>query len=77
MKLQAFPSKHFKAILYRNLLLKSECRGHTNAETTREEDISYSLMGIVGVFISPIYGEGKENAFLDFGKKSTILQIRS
>jgi hypothetical protein len=31
-------------------------------ETTREEDWAYSLLGIFGVFIPPIYGEGKENA---------------
>jgi len=31
-------------------------------QTTREEDWAYSLLGIFGVFISPIYGEGKENA---------------
>ncbi|EIW51946.1 HET-domain-containing protein [Trametes versicolor FP-101664 SS1] len=32
-------------------------------ETTRVEDHAYSLMGIFGVHMSPIYGEG-ENAFL-------------
>ena len=31
-------------------------------QTTREEDWAYSLLGIFDVFISPIYGEGKENA---------------
>jgi len=31
-------------------------------ETTREEDWAYSLLGIFGVFISPIYGEGKAHA---------------
>jgi hypothetical protein len=30
--------------------------------TTREEDWAYSLLGIFGVFISPIYGEGRANA---------------
>ena len=30
--------------------------------TTREEDLAYSLLGIFDAFISPIYGEGKENA---------------
>ncbi len=33
-----------------------------NRQTTREEDWAYSLQGIFGVFISPIYGEGKANA---------------
>ncbi|KAI0657609.1 hypothetical protein C8Q70DRAFT_275407 [Cubamyces menziesii] len=32
-------------------------------ETTRVEDRAYSLMGIFGVFMSPVYGEGR-NAFL-------------
>lgn len=31
-------------------------------QTKREEDWAYSLLGIFGVFISPIYGEGRENA---------------
>jgi len=30
--------------------------------TTREEDLAYCLLGIFGVFIPVIYGEGKENA---------------
>jgi hypothetical protein len=30
--------------------------------TTREEDWAYSLLGIFGVFISPLYGEGRANA---------------
>ncbi|KAF5357389.1 hypothetical protein D9758_005888 [Tetrapyrgos nigripes] len=33
-------------------------------ETTRVEDQAYCLMGIFGVNMSPIYGEGLENAFL-------------
>ena len=32
--------------------------------TTREEDIAYSLMGLFGVHMSPIYGEGAERAFI-------------
>jgi hypothetical protein len=31
-------------------------------QTSREEDRAYSLLGIFGVFIPPIYGEGRENA---------------
>ena len=31
-------------------------------ETTIAEDQAYSLMGIFGVFLPLIYGEGKENA---------------
>ncbi|KIM94106.1 hypothetical protein OIDMADRAFT_68455, partial [Oidiodendron maius Zn] len=32
-------------------------------ETKHEEDIAYSLLGLCGVFLPLIYGEGKENAF--------------
>jgi hypothetical protein len=32
-------------------------------ETTRKEDSAYSLLGIFGVHIALIYGEGRENAF--------------
>lgn len=31
--------------------------------TTREEDKAYSLLGIFGIFMPLIYGEGEENAF--------------
>ena len=33
-----------------------------NRETTREEDWAYSLLGVFGVFMPLIYGEGKGNA---------------
>ncbi|TGO74493.1 hypothetical protein BELL_0278g00040 [Botrytis elliptica] len=33
-------------------------------ETTREEDMAYCLMGLFGIHMLPIYGEGSENAFL-------------
>jgi len=32
-------------------------------ETKHEEDIAYSLLGIFGVFLPLIYGEGRKNAF--------------
>jgi hypothetical protein len=32
-------------------------------ETKHEEDMAYSLLGIFGVFLPLIYGEGRENAF--------------
>lgn len=34
-----------------------------NRQTTRKEDKAYSLLGIFGIFMSLIYGEGEENAF--------------
>jgi hypothetical protein len=38
-------------------------------ETTREEDQAYCLLGIFGVFMSVIYGEGVEHAFLRLRKE--------
>jgi hypothetical protein len=32
-------------------------------QTTREEDMAYSLLGIFNVYMPLIYGEGRENAF--------------
>jgi hypothetical protein len=32
-------------------------------ETTREEDKAYSLLGLFGIYMSPLYGEGAQNAF--------------
>jgi WD40 repeat protein len=34
-----------------------------NRETKREEDLTYSLLGIFDISMPVIYGEGKENAF--------------
>jgi hypothetical protein len=34
-----------------------------NRQTTRPEDKAYSLLGIFGIHLLPIYGEGKERAF--------------
>jgi hypothetical protein len=35
-----------------------------NRQTTRPEDEAYSLLGIFGIYMPLIYGEGKEHAFL-------------
>jgi hypothetical protein len=34
----------------------------TTRNTKRDEDIYYALMGIFGVYMAPIYGEGREHA---------------
>jgi hypothetical protein len=34
-----------------------------NRQTTRPEDKAYSLLGMFGIHLPPIYGEGKEHAF--------------
>jgi Heterokaryon incompatibility protein (HET) len=40
-----------------------------NRQTTRAEDRAYSLLGIFGIHLSLIYGEGSENAFKRLKKK--------
>jgi hypothetical protein len=35
----------------------------TGRSTSREEDAAYCLLGIFGVYMPTIYGEGRENAF--------------
>jgi hypothetical protein len=38
-------------------------------ETTREEDAAYSLLGIFDVYMSPRYGEGRDNAIARLERK--------
>jgi len=40
-----------------------------NRETTRQEDKAYSLLGIFGVHMPLIYGEGRDNAFTRLREK--------
>jgi Heterokaryon incompatibility protein (HET) len=40
-----------------------------NRQTTCEEDGAYSLLGIFNVFMSLIYGEGRDNAFIRLRNK--------
>jgi hypothetical protein len=37
-------------------------------ETTRKEDLAYSLLGIFGVYMPLIYGEGRDHAFVRLRK---------
>ncbi|OAK95310.1 hypothetical protein IQ06DRAFT_258278, partial [Phaeosphaeriaceae sp. SRC1lsM3a] len=43
-------------------------------KTTREEDLAYSLLGILNVSMPPIYGEGKESAFKRLRREVKDLQ---
>lgn len=45
-----------------NMRVEDKMRWMDNRKTTREEDISYALFGIVGVTPGANYGEGAENA---------------
>ena len=40
-----------------------------NRKTTRKEDKAYSLLGIFGIYMPLIYGEGEENAFIRLRKE--------
>ncbi|KAK7462393.1 hypothetical protein VKT23_007992 [Stygiomarasmius scandens] len=48
----------------RNISIAKRMSWAAHRQTTREEDRAYSLMGIFGVNMPPIYGEGGERAFL-------------
>jgi len=52
--LRGSPLSHFSA--------KQKFDWAENRKTTREEDWAYSLLGIFGIFMPIIYGEGRENA---------------
>jgi hypothetical protein len=43
--------------------------GAENRQTTCEEDEAYSLLGIFNVYMSLIYGEGRDNAFVRLRNK--------
>ncbi|KAF5337657.1 hypothetical protein D9758_012997 [Tetrapyrgos nigripes] len=48
----------------RNISIAAKMSWAAERETTREEDRAYSLMGIFGVNIPPLYGEGGPRAFV-------------
>jgi hypothetical protein len=43
-----------------------------NRKTTREEDWAYSLLGIFGIFMPVIYGEGKESPVNRLRKEADV-----
>lgn len=49
--------------------IATKMRWAAERETTREEDIAYSLLGLFGVQMSMQYGEGKTKAFIRLQKK--------
>jgi hypothetical protein len=53
--LQGYPLSEFS--------IKDRIVWAKSRKTKREEDKAYSLLGIFNVYISPLYGEGKKNAF--------------
>ncbi|KAF2006368.1 HET-domain-containing protein [Amniculicola lignicola CBS 123094] len=58
---------HIPVPALRNILdefdVEQRMRWIEGRQTTREEDGAYSMLGIVGVSMLPMYGEGKERAF--------------
>lgn len=55
LALEGAPLSHFKA--------EERLSWASNRQTTRKEDKAYSLLGIFGVHLPLIYGEGEDNAF--------------
>ncbi|KAF2174945.1 NACHT-domain-containing protein, partial [Zopfia rhizophila CBS 207.26] len=55
---QALRGTHLCEFEVDERLLWAKCR-----QTTRKEDKAYSLLGIFGIYMPFIYGEGEENAF--------------
>ncbi|KAI1124900.1 vegetative incompatibility protein HET-E-1 [Nemania abortiva] len=59
--LQGWPLDHFTI----HDRMSWSCR----RKTTRPEDKAYSLLGIFGVFMLPIYGEGEDHAFVRLNRE--------
>jgi hypothetical protein len=58
LALQGIPLSHFSA--------NERLSWKNNRQTKIEEDLAYSLLGIFGVYIAPLYGEGIGGAFKRF-----------
>ncbi|THU77667.1 HET-domain-containing protein, partial [Dendrothele bispora CBS 962.96] len=53
-----------EAKLNRENFIAQKMSWAASRKTTRDEDIAYCLMGLFGVNMSPIYGEGEAKAFM-------------
>jgi hypothetical protein len=61
-EITAIPAKALPGDSLSNFSVTERLAWAENRETTREEDKAYSLLGIFGVHIPLLYGEGRENA---------------
>ena len=65
--LEGYPLSYFS--------VKERLQWIQHRQTKLEEDKAYSLLGIFGIYIFPIYGEGIANAFMRLQKEIDRLEI--
>ncbi|KAG4415536.1 hypothetical protein IFR04_011348 [Cadophora malorum] len=63
------PAKALRGSPLSNFSVTEQLSWAASRETFRQEDKVYSLLGIFGIYLPPIYGEGEENAFKRLKKK--------
>jgi hypothetical protein len=63
-KITGIPSKAFQESPLSHFTVSDRMSWAENRETKRKEDKAYSLMGIFGIYMPLLYGEGRENAFI-------------
>jgi hypothetical protein len=62
-KATGIPHSALRGELLANFSVEDRLSWNEHRQTRHEEDKAYSLLGIFGVYISPIYGEGTSGAF--------------
>ena len=63
------PSKALQGSPLSDFTVSDRMSWAENRETKRKEDKAYSLMGIFGIYMPLLYGEGRENAFIRLQEK--------
>ena len=63
------PAKALRGIPLSDFSVAERLSWAASRETFRQEDKAYSLLGMFGIYLPLIYGEGKENAFIRLKKK--------
>lgn len=62
-EITGIPAKALQGSPLSDFSIAERLSWQNNRETTRKEDKAYSLLGIFGIHMPLIYGEGRENAF--------------
>ncbi|PVH69315.1 HET-D [Cadophora sp. DSE1049] len=68
-EITAIPISALEGTLLSQFSVEERLSWADNRQTTRGEDMAYSLLGIFGIYLPLIYGEGKEHAFRRLKKK--------
>ncbi|KAH6692771.1 NACHT domain-containing protein, partial [Leptodontidium sp. MPI-SDFR-AT-0119] len=68
-EITAIPISALDVALLSQFTVEERLSWAENRQTTRGEDMAYSLLGIFGIHLPLIYGEGKEHAFRRLKKK--------